>query len=291
MMSSGMGATACALMALLRPGDHLLACRWLYGGTQRLFMEEFTALGINVTLVDPIEARGWRKRMRKETRAVFLESPVNPTCRVIDLRPVSYLAHGERAGPGRRLDVREPDQFRPAGARRRRRDPLGDQVPERPSRCVRRRGARHRLVHGGSAAEDDRVGPGPGSVRLLAAGAGAEDAGRSRPPTERERGLRSRSGATSGARSERVHYPGLQDHPDHESATRADRRLRWDARTGAGGGREGRGQIRAKAAADPARAEPGGRGFARERAALLVARAYDAGGAREGRACRTASFD
>jgi cystathionine beta-lyase/cystathionine gamma-synthase len=91
LLSSGMGATACALLALLRPGDHLLASRWIYGGTRRLLTEEFAALGIDVTLVDPDESRGWRKRLRKETRAVFLESPVNPTCRVVDLRPVSYL--------------------------------------------------------------------------------------------------------------------------------------------------------------------------------------------------------
>lgn len=92
-LSSGTGATACALMALLRPGDHLLASRDVHGPTRRLLTEEFSALGIDVTLVDPFEARGWRKRMRKETRAVFLESPVNPTCRVIDLRPLSYLTH------------------------------------------------------------------------------------------------------------------------------------------------------------------------------------------------------
>ncbi len=89
--ASGMGATACALLALLRPGDHLLASRYLYGGTHRLLTEEFATLGIEVTLVDPYENRAWRKRLRKETRAVFLESPVNPTCRLIDLRPVSYL--------------------------------------------------------------------------------------------------------------------------------------------------------------------------------------------------------
>ena len=34
-LASGMGATACALLALLRPGDHLLASAWIYGGTQR----------------------------------------------------------------------------------------------------------------------------------------------------------------------------------------------------------------------------------------------------------------
>lgn len=90
-LASGMGATACALLALLRPGDHMLASRWIYGGTHRLLTQEFAGLGINVTLVDPHESRGWRKRLRKETRAVFLETPVNPSCRVLDLRPVSYL--------------------------------------------------------------------------------------------------------------------------------------------------------------------------------------------------------
>jgi len=90
-LSSGMGATACALLALLRPGDHLLASSLLYGGTLRLLGEEFAAIGIAVTMVDPMESRTWRKRLRKETRAIFVESPVNPTCRVVDLRPISRL--------------------------------------------------------------------------------------------------------------------------------------------------------------------------------------------------------
>lgn len=95
-VGSGMGATACGLMALLRPGDHMLASKWIYGGTHRLLMQEFAALGINVTLVDPMETRGWRRRIKKETRVIFVESPVNPTCRVLDMRPISYLTkeHG-----------------------------------------------------------------------------------------------------------------------------------------------------------------------------------------------------
>ena len=95
-LGSGMGATACALMALLRPGDHMLASKWIYGGTHRLLTQEFATLGINVTLVDPMETRGWRRRIRKETRVIFVESPVNPTCRVLDMRPISYLTkeHG-----------------------------------------------------------------------------------------------------------------------------------------------------------------------------------------------------
>src|SRR5919112_5864846 len=74
-LASGMGATACALLALLRPGDHLLASSWIYGGTHRLFTQEFITMGIDVTLVDPGESRGWRKKLKKETRALFVESP------------------------------------------------------------------------------------------------------------------------------------------------------------------------------------------------------------------------
>jgi cystathionine beta-lyase/cystathionine gamma-synthase len=90
-LSSGMGATACALLALLRPGDHLLASKYIYGGTHRLLMEEFVQQGIKVTLVDPWEPRVWRKGIKKETRAIFVETPVNPTCRVLDLRPITFL--------------------------------------------------------------------------------------------------------------------------------------------------------------------------------------------------------
>lgn len=91
LLGSGMGATACALLALLRPGDHLLASAWIYGGAAELISKEFTAFGIDVTLADPLETRVWRREMRKETRAIFLETPVNPTCRVLDLKPVSYI--------------------------------------------------------------------------------------------------------------------------------------------------------------------------------------------------------
>ena len=90
-LSSGMGATACALLALLRPGDHLLASTWIYGGTRRLLSQEFVMMGIHVTLVDPTETRAWRRRLRKETRAIFIESPVNPSCRVLDVQSVSHL--------------------------------------------------------------------------------------------------------------------------------------------------------------------------------------------------------
>jgi cystathionine beta-lyase/cystathionine gamma-synthase len=91
-VSSGMAATALAHLAILRPGDHLLASRWIYGGTQKLFDEEFSRFGITVTYVDPSQHRLWRRALRKTTRAIFIETPTNPLMRVVDLRPMARLA-------------------------------------------------------------------------------------------------------------------------------------------------------------------------------------------------------
>lgn len=91
-VASGMGATALAHLAVLRQGDHLLASKWIYGGTLKLFDEEFGRFGITVTYVDPTNPRVWRKSIKKTTRAIFVESPVNPTIRVLDLGPIAAIA-------------------------------------------------------------------------------------------------------------------------------------------------------------------------------------------------------
>lgn len=113
LLASGMGATACALLALLRPGDHLVASSWIYGGTRALLQQEFMALGIEVSLVDPMETRVWRKAIRKHTRVIFLETPVNPTCRVLDLQAIGLVT--QQAGIALVVDATfaSPVNFRP----------------------------------------------------------------------------------------------------------------------------------------------------------------------------------
>ncbi|MEO7368695.1 MAG: aminotransferase class I/II-fold pyridoxal phosphate-dependent enzyme [Gemmatimonadaceae bacterium] len=91
-LASGMGATACALLALLRPGDHLLSSSWIYGGTRKLFTEEFAQMGIEVSFANPDERRVWRNTIRQNTRVIFVENPVNPSSRVIDLTQLAILA-------------------------------------------------------------------------------------------------------------------------------------------------------------------------------------------------------
>ncbi len=112
-VSSGMAATALAHLAVLRSGDHLVSSRWIYGGTTRLFDEELSRFGISISYVDPTQPRAWRKAIRKTTRAIFLETPINPTVRVLDVEPVARLA--KESGIALLVDATfaSPINFRP----------------------------------------------------------------------------------------------------------------------------------------------------------------------------------
>ena len=217
LLSSGMGATACALIALLRPGDHLLACRDIYGGTLRLLTEEFTSLGIDVTLVDPFEPRGWRKRLRKETRAVFIESPVNPTCRVLDLRPLSYLTHESGLALVVDSTFASPINLRPL-------EHGADVVIHSATKYLNG----HSDVMGGvvlgtaSYVEEVRQkmivwgqAPDPFACWLLERGLKTLDV---RVRRQNENAMRIAQWLEDRKEVRAVHYPGLESHPDHEVA-------------------------------------------------------------------------
>jgi cystathionine beta-lyase/cystathionine gamma-synthase len=112
-VASGMGATALAHLAVLRPGDHLVSSIWIYGGTQKLFDEELARFGIEVTYVNPEQPRLWRKSVRKSTRAIFVETPTNPLMRVIDLAPIANVAEEEGLALLVDATFASPINFRP----------------------------------------------------------------------------------------------------------------------------------------------------------------------------------
>jgi methionine-gamma-lyase len=94
--SSGMGAINAVLLALLRPGDHVIAQRCLYGGTFSVFAGLAGRHGIDVTYIggqDPAELTG---ALRPRSRLLFLETIANPTVAVSDLP--ALLAAGREAG-------------------------------------------------------------------------------------------------------------------------------------------------------------------------------------------------
>jgi len=95
-LASGMAATALGHLAVLRPGDHLLSSRWIYGGTRVLFDQEFERHGISISYVDPDHPRDWRKAIKKNTRAIFVEALTNPLMRVVDVPAIAKVTgqHG-----------------------------------------------------------------------------------------------------------------------------------------------------------------------------------------------------
>jgi len=94
-VASGMGAVALSHLAMLRPGDHLVSSAWIYGGVHRLFSQEFGRLGIEVSFLSPLESRTWKRALKKNTRAIFVETPTNPLMRVLDLEPIAALCKAE----------------------------------------------------------------------------------------------------------------------------------------------------------------------------------------------------
>ena len=94
--ASGMAAITTTLLALLSAGDHLLAQDCLYGGTRDFITRDLPALGIHYDLLDADDARSWRRLVRDNTKAVFVEAMTNPLLEVGDLAAIPPFAreHG-----------------------------------------------------------------------------------------------------------------------------------------------------------------------------------------------------
>src|SRR5208282_2319709 len=90
--SSGMCAITTTVLALLKSGDHVVAQRDIYGGAMKFFDHWLPKLGITTTLVDTNDVQQQARAIRPSTRLLYLESPTNPTLRVVDLRKAAALA-------------------------------------------------------------------------------------------------------------------------------------------------------------------------------------------------------
>jgi len=91
-LSSGMAAVQ-LVFSLLSAGDHVLMSEDLYGGTVRLAEEVFAGYGVTFEYVDVRDLALVGKRMRPETKLVFIETPSNPMMQISDIAALSALAH------------------------------------------------------------------------------------------------------------------------------------------------------------------------------------------------------
>jgi cystathionine beta-lyase/cystathionine gamma-synthase len=90
--ASGMGAITTTILALLKTGDHIVAQRDIYGGVTKFFSQWLPKLGIETTFVDTNDFDQHARAIRPNTRLLYLESPTNPTLRVVDLKKAAALA-------------------------------------------------------------------------------------------------------------------------------------------------------------------------------------------------------
>ncbi len=95
--ATGMAAVTAALLSYLTAGDHVVAARAMFGSCRYVVDELCPRFGIASTLVDGGDLGAWRKALRPNTKAVFFETPANPTLEVVDIAAVSELAHAAGA--------------------------------------------------------------------------------------------------------------------------------------------------------------------------------------------------
>jgi cystathionine beta-lyase len=93
--ASGMAAIASTIL-LFAPGDHLVVCEDVYGGTFRLMSTLFKGWGLEATFVDATDTAALAAAIRPETKALYLETPSNPLIKITDLSAAVALAaeHG-----------------------------------------------------------------------------------------------------------------------------------------------------------------------------------------------------
>lgn len=89
--SSGVAATG-AVIHLLKSGDHIILCDDVYGGTNRLFNRVFGQFGIEISMVDLTNEAEYRAAFKPNTKLVWIETPTNPTLKVIDIEMAASVA-------------------------------------------------------------------------------------------------------------------------------------------------------------------------------------------------------
>ena len=215
-LGSGMAAVAMTLLALTKAGDHIVAGSGLYGATHALLHQELPRRGVETTFVDP-DMGEWEKALLPETRLLYIEIPVNPTLRILDPRPIIALAKEKGVHVVCDATFSSPVNFRAAD--------LGiDVVVQSATKYL---GGHSDLIAGvvtGPSEVIDEVtkmsrlyGPSldPNAAWLLDRGIRTLDV---RLKRHNENAMAVARFFESRSEVERVLYPGLESHPDHEIA-------------------------------------------------------------------------
>jgi O-succinylhomoserine sulfhydrylase len=216
--ATGMAAVATVTLGLLKTGDHLVSARGVFGTVVPLFDQILAKLGIATTWVDLSDVEQWRKAVRPNTRLLFVETPSNPVCEVADIAALAAIAKGAGAILAVDNAVCSPALQRPIefGA---------DLVVHSATKYLEGQG---RVLAGAIAGRADLVnGPLLSFVRTAGPAISPFNAWivlkgmetlRLRMQAQSERALAIARWLEAHPAVERVHFPGLESHPQHALA-------------------------------------------------------------------------
>ena len=218
--ASGMAAILSTCMGLLRAGDHIVASAGLFGSTVSLFTNILTRFGIETTFVPLTEPEAWAAAVTPKTKLLFLETPSNPLTEVADVAAIAAIAHDNDA-------VLAVDNCFCTPALQRPLELGADLVVHSATKYLDGQG---RCVGGAVVGDPQRVGKEIFSF-LRTAGPcmspfnawvylkGLETL-KLRMKGHSETALTLARFLESHPKVERVNYPGLESHPQHELAAR-----------------------------------------------------------------------
>jgi methionine-gamma-lyase len=215
--ASGMGAMSTSVLALVSAGDHVVAQQNHYAGTTSLLRDLLPRYGVEVTFVDQTDAAEFEKALKPHTKLLIVETPSNPLMRLTDLRAIARLAR-----PRGILTLADNTFATPINQR-----PLElgiDLVMHSGTKYMGGHSDLSAGVVAGSASLLDKIW---NTSLVLGSVLGPFDAwlllrGLRTLPVRVERHNRTAMSVASfleaHAKVERVYYPGLESHPQHELA-------------------------------------------------------------------------
>ncbi|MGH2655112.1 MAG: cystathionine gamma-synthase [Actinomycetota bacterium] len=218
--ASGLAAETTLLLARLRPGDRLVLGDDVYGGTYRLLARVLSDWGVAFDTVDLTDLEAVQAAVRDQSRVIWVETPTNPFLKIVDIEAVSAIAHQADAWCVVDNTFASPYLQRPLE--------LGaDAVVHSVTKYL---GGHSDLIGGALVLNDaetaerlrflqNAVGAVPGPMDCYLALRGVKTlAVRMEAHCRGARRVAEFLG--SHQRVNRVHYPGLPDHPQHEVAAR-----------------------------------------------------------------------
>jgi methionine-gamma-lyase len=105
LFSSGMAAISSTIMALCQNGDEIVSTPALYGGSYRFFRDTLPQFGVNVKYVDENDLNELLYLITPKTKVVYLESPTNPTLRIVDIAKLVKLTRNAESEFGTKIFI------------------------------------------------------------------------------------------------------------------------------------------------------------------------------------------